>query len=85
MMPPALTSPHSHILPPRTLSFNSRRNLYFTPQDALNVDAFSSSDEAFAADALFLAYKSGQEDSVRKLIKDKSIFKNLDNQVSGVP
>ena len=37
----------------------------FMAQDALNVDIFSSSDEAFAADALFSAYRSGNEESVR--------------------
>jgi hypothetical protein len=51
-------------------------------QDCLEVANFVSCEEAFAADALFLAYKSGSADAVRKVVSDKYAFKNLDNQVA---
>mmetsp|Transcript_17378 Transcript_17378/g.29773 ORF Transcript_17378/g.29773 Transcript_17378/m.29773 type:complete len:336 (+) Transcript_17378:26-1033(+) len=51
-------------------------------QDALAIDVFVSSEEAFTADALFSAYKSGDEELVRQVVKKKSIFKELDNQVA---
>ena len=31
----------------------------------------------------YSAYRSGSEDEVRKLVKSKAAFKNLDNQVGG--
>ena len=55
-----------------------------TFQDCMEVEVFSGCDEAFVADALFSAYRSGSEEAVRKLVKDKSAFKHLDNQVGGV-
>lgn len=51
-------------------------------QDCLQIDAFVSSDEAFSADALFNAYRSGMEEAVQKVVKDRSAFKHLDNHVA---
>ncbi|KAK9815390.1 hypothetical protein WJX72_002807 [[Myrmecia] bisecta] len=53
-----------------------------TYQDALGVDNFTSCEEAFAADALFDAYKTGDAEEVRKVLAAKHIFKDLDNQVA---
>lgn len=50
-------------------------------QDALEVDTFSSSDEAFAAEALFDAYRTGDPDAVVALVKKNYALGNLDNQV----
>lgn len=47
-------------------------------QDAMGVEAFSGSDEAFAADALFEAYAGGKAEAVRALAQAKPAFKNLD-------
>ncbi|GBF87878.1 gamma-soluble NSF attachment protein [Raphidocelis subcapitata] len=47
-------------------------------QDALAVDAFSGSEEAFAADALFLAYAGGAADAVRGVVQSKAPFRQLD-------
>ncbi|GAX79007.1 hypothetical protein CEUSTIGMA_g6447.t1 [Chlamydomonas eustigma] len=55
-----------------------------TFQDALDVEVFSSSDEAFVADALFMAYRSGSEAEIKRVVKEKSVFKQLDNQVARV-
>ena len=38
-------------------------------QDALDVDNFTKSDEAFAADALFMAYQAGEAASIQKVIQ----------------
>jgi hypothetical protein len=35
----------------------------------MGVDAFSSSDEAFAADALFLSYADGNAEKVKALVQ----------------
>jgi hypothetical protein len=35
----------------------------------MQVGSFASSDEAFAADALFLAYKSGSVDKVKAVVQ----------------
>ena len=35
----------------------------------MNVDAFSNSEEAFAADALFCAYAEGSADKVKALVQ----------------
>ncbi|KAF8062746.1 hypothetical protein HT031_004076 [Scenedesmus sp. PABB004] len=48
-------------------------------QDVLGVEAFSKSEEAFAADALFLAYAAGDAERVRGVVQ---CFKALDNQVA---
>jgi len=53
-------------------------------QDALEVDAFAQSDEAFAAEALFEAYKTGTAEDVKSCIAKKNIFFDLDNNVSTV-
>ena len=49
-------------------------------QDALEVETFSSSDEAFAAEALFDAYRTGDPEAVVKLVKKNQTLSNLDNQ-----
>ncbi|KAJ9532770.1 hypothetical protein QJQ45_010880 [Haematococcus lacustris] len=58
------------------------REAWMVFQDALAIDAFVSSEEAFAADALFSAYRSGEEDEVQRVVKSKSVFKQLENQVA---
>ncbi|BDA50046.1 probable gamma-soluble NSF attachment protein [Coccomyxa sp. Obi] len=50
-------------------------------QDAMGVDSFASSDGAFAAEALFDAYRSGDAEEVRKCIQTHSAFMELDNQI----
>ncbi|KAI8471813.1 MAG: hypothetical protein J3K34DRAFT_415829 [Monoraphidium minutum] len=50
-------------------------------QDAMHVDAFASSDEAFAADALFSAYAAGDAGTVRTLVQSKPAFRQLDASV----
>ncbi|KIY98118.1 Gamma-soluble NSF attachment protein [Monoraphidium neglectum] len=50
-------------------------------QDAMGVDAFSSSDEAFAADALFLSYADGNAEKVKALVQSKAAFRQLDAAV----
>lgn len=52
-----------------------------TFQDAMNVDIFSSSDEAFAADALFDAYRTADADAITGVIKANHIFTALDSQI----
>lgn len=54
-------------------------------QDAMGVDTFASSDGAFAAEALFDAYRSGDNEEVRKCTQTHSAFIELDNQVRGPP
>eukprot|EP00195_Chlamydomonas_chlamydogama_P008641 CAMPEP_0202893498 /NCGR_PEP_ID=MMETSP1392-20130828/3070_1 /ASSEMBLY_ACC=CAM_ASM_000868 /TAXON_ID=225041 /ORGANISM="Chlamydomonas chlamydogama, Strain SAG 11-48b" /LENGTH=310 /DNA_ID=CAMNT_0049577851 /DNA_START=30 /DNA_END=962 /DNA_ORIENTATION=- len=52
-------------------------------QDFMSVDAFMSSEEAFAADALFVAYRSQSPEEVKRVVESKaSLFKALDNQVA---
>lgn len=38
-------------------------------QDVLGIDNFTKSEEAFAADALFLAYQSGDAASIQKTVQ----------------
>lgn len=38
-------------------------------QDVLGVSSFTGSDEAFAADALFLAYKEGSADRIKAALQ----------------
>jgi hypothetical protein len=38
-------------------------------QDVLAIANFTSSEEAFAADALFLAYKEGNADKIRAVVQ----------------
>lgn len=54
-------------------------------QDALEVAVFTTSEEAFGADDLFNAYRSGSADEVKAVIASKSLFMNLDNQASRRP
>ena len=49
-------------------------------QDALGVPAFSTSQEAFAAEDLFNAYRSGDAAAVKALVA-KPLFRTIDNQV----
>ena len=51
-------------------------------QDALEVDSFAQSEEAFAAEALFEAYRTGTAEDVQKCITKRPIFFDLDNNVS---
>ena len=51
-------------------------------QDALEVDSFAQSEEAFAAEALFEAYRTGTAEDVQKCISKRPIFFDLDNSVS---
>ena len=50
-------------------------------QDAMEVEVFSSSDEAFAAEALFQAYRSGDAEEVKRCVAQTGAFLELDNQV----
>ncbi|KAF6259209.1 gamma-soluble NSF attachment protein-like protein [Scenedesmus sp. NREL 46B-D3] len=51
-------------------------------QDVLGINNFTKSDEAFAADALFLAYQSGSAEKVQTVVQGKQSFKQLDNQLA---
>ena len=53
-------------------------------QDALCVSAFCTSQEAFAAEDLFSAYRSGAADEVRAAAA-KPLFKTIDISVSPKP
>lgn len=44
--------------------------------------AFTTSEEAFAAEELLNAFRSGDADQVTRLIKPNSVFMNIDNQVT---
>jgi hypothetical protein len=47
----------------------------------MGVDAFATSDEAFAAQALLEAYRTGNVEEVKKCIESHHMFLELDNQV----
>ena len=51
-------------------------------QDALAVESFTSSKEAFAADDLMEAFRSGDAAQVQKVVATNFLFRELDNQVS---
>ncbi|EFJ44524.1 hypothetical protein VOLCADRAFT_95241 [Volvox carteri f. nagariensis] len=53
-----------------------------TFQDAMHVESFESSEEAFAADALFEVYRLNDEAAITSLVKSRPIFKQLDSQVA---
>ena len=53
-------------------------------QDALGVPAFSTSEEAFAAEDLFNAYRSGDAAAVKAVVA-KPLFKTIDNQARVTP
>eukprot|EP00891_Asterochloris_glomerata_P009374 jgi/Astpho2/9374/Aster-01643 len=53
-----------------------------TYQDALAVESFTSSKEAFAADDLMEAFRSGDAAQVQKVVADNFLFRELDNQVA---
>ncbi|KXZ43559.1 SNAPG1 protein [Gonium pectorale] len=50
-------------------------------QDAMAVEAFAASEEAFAADALFEAYRENDPDAVARVVASKPLFKHLDHAV----
>jgi hypothetical protein len=50
-------------------------------QDAMDVEEFASSGEAFAAEALFQAYRSGDAEEVKRCVAQTGAFLELDNQV----
>lgn len=52
-----------------------------TYQDALSVDCFLSSDEAFGAEALLDSYRTADADTIKAAIASKHCFTSLDNQV----
>ena len=45
------------------------------------MDAFSNSQQAYAAEELFDAYRKGDAEAVRACVKSKSTFADLDTQV----
>ena len=45
------------------------------------MDAFATSEEALAAEAIFEAYRVGRREDIQHCIKKHSIFTDLDNQV----
>lgn len=51
-------------------------------QDALAVDAFASSDEAFAAEAVLGAYRGGDAAAVAAAVKAHHAFGHLDSQLA---
>jgi len=51
-------------------------------QDALSVDEFASSDEAFAADELLAAYRAADAEAIAAALKRHHAFTHLDNQVA---
>jgi gamma-soluble NSF attachment protein len=51
-------------------------------QDALGIDAFSRSDEAFAADSLFEAYRTASVEAIQGAVKGHRCFLNLENQLA---
>ncbi|KAG2489134.1 hypothetical protein HYH03_012360 [Edaphochlamys debaryana] len=53
-----------------------------TYQDAMAVETFANTEEAFAADALFEAYRTQDTPRIMDLVKSKPFFKQLDHQVA---
>jgi hypothetical protein len=53
-------------------------------QDALTVQNFTTSEEAFAAEDLCNAFRSGDAEKITALIKPNSLYLNVDNQVSSL-
>ena len=54
-------------------------------QDALDVPAFSGSEEAQVAEGLVDAYRTGDDEAVRQFVASHPTFLELDNQVGSVP
>ena len=50
-------------------------------QDALDVPAFSGSEEARIAEGLIDAYRTGDPEAVRQFVASHPVFLELDNQV----
>lgn len=57
------------------------RQAWATYQDYLEVEAFSNSPEAFAAENLMQAYASGKADYVRQAVRQGRSWNALDGQV----
>ena len=51
-------------------------------QDAMAVDAFSSCQQAYAAEELFDAYRKADAEAVKACVARNSVFADLDTQVS---
>ena len=51
-------------------------------QDALTVQNFTTSEEAFAAEDICNAFRSGDADKIAALIKPNSLYMNLDMMIS---
>lgn len=54
------------------------RAAWETYQDALAVSDFASSDEAFAAEALFESFEKGDSEAIKECIKSKHCFSTLE-------
>ncbi|GFR45409.1 hypothetical protein Agub_g6785 [Astrephomene gubernaculifera] len=55
---------------------------WHTFQDAMAVEAFASSEEAFAADALFEAFRTADVATITAAVSSRSHFKQLDHQIA---
>ena len=64
------------------LAGGDARGAWRTYQDAMCVDAFAQSDEAFACDALIDAYAAGDAAAVRAVVRDQRPFRYLEHDVS---
>lgn len=55
------------------------KNAWDTYQDALGVNEFASSDQAFAAEDLITAYRTQSLEAIQSALTSHSCFKHLDN------
>mmetsp|Transcript_14044 Transcript_14044/g.24630 ORF Transcript_14044/g.24630 Transcript_14044/m.24630 type:complete len:324 (-) Transcript_14044:140-1111(-) len=55
-----------------------------TFQDAMEVDVFANSKEAFAADELFQLYRNQDEEGISAFVRKKGEFKSLDNKIAKI-
>ena len=46
------------------------------------MDAFCNSQQAYAAEELFDAYRKADAEAVKSVVASKSVFTDLDNQVT---
>eukprot|EP00798_Chlamydomonas_sp_ICE-L_P002669 gene2669-17157_t len=58
------------------------KSAWTTFQEAMCVDSFAGCSEAYVADGLFDAYRSGSDDVIKDYVTSKTVFKNLDNQIA---
>lgn len=63
------------------LAAGDTKTAWQTYQDAMMVPCFTSSDQALAADALFVAYASGDTGAVGKCVASNRPFQYVDNAV----